>query len=546
MTPAEVEYALHRLNDRLRKVETHLGLRPPEPAAGAPVQPQPQTPQPAPVRRTTPVAEPSDPAMSGNWLGIAAVICFVLAAGFIVRLSIESGWLTPARQIGLSALLGLSLIGAGGYLARTDRAYASFLPAAGIIVLYLTTFAAHRLYNLIPFDVALGVISLISGISIWLYVMLRHDIYTITAAAGAYLSPVVLDLNAQSDFALYYFLLCSVAFAAISLWVRTRTLTLIAAYLALVMTAVIGFDLKQDMLVATAMALHFFIFSAGIFLYSLHNKSPLTETESWAFLPVLLAFYALEYYFIFRITPELAPYISLGFAALLIGLYVIARTCLPDDLASQTLVLTFGTLVAFHSGYLVLLPPEARPWLLPLILLTFAFTPVAEAVTGQVRRYLLPLVAVALIVLNEYGSLLYHLLLGNDPAVLLVAFVSFASLWTLIIRRQMPTTWGYGLLGAAHLLAIMAFYRLGYSAGSLAVSVMWLVYAAGVMVFAFVRKDAVIARSALTVLALAAGKALLYDAASAPTVVRIFCLLLTGAALYGCGLLMRRISAWKP
>lgn len=53
------------------------------------------------------------------------------------------------------------------------------------------------------------------------------------------------------------------------------------------------------------------------------------------------------------------------------------------------------------------------------------------------------------------------------------------------------------------------------------------------------------AKSALFVLGFAAGKALLYDAASAPTVVRIGCLLLTGAVLYGCGLLMRKIAHWK-
>ena len=64
--------------------------------------------------------------------------------------------------------------------------------------------------------------------------------------------------------------------------------------------------------------------------------------------------------------------------------------------------------------------------------------------------------------------------------------------------------------------------------------------------FAFARRDDVMAKSALFVLGFAAGKALLFDAASASTVVRIFCLLLTGAVLYGCGLFMRKIGSWNP
>ena len=51
-------------------------------------------------------------------------------------------------------------------------------------------------------------------------------------------------------------------------------------------------------------------------------------------------------------------------------------------------------------------------------------------------------------------------------------------------------------------------------------------------------------RSALFVLVLAAGKALLYDAAGTETVVRIFCLLLTGLVLYGCGALIRTTNKW--
>ena len=48
-----------------------------------------------------------------NILGWAGATALVLAAAYLIRLAIESGWLTPARQVGLAVLGGLILIGVG-------------------------------------------------------------------------------------------------------------------------------------------------------------------------------------------------------------------------------------------------------------------------------------------------------------------------------------------------------------------------------------------------------------------------------------------------
>jgi hypothetical protein len=101
------------------------------------------------------------------------------------------------------------------------------------------------------------------------------------------------------------------------------------------------------------------------------------------------------------------------------------------------------------------------------------------------------------------------------------------------------------LLVIAHLLAILGLWRLTSDINSLAVSASWLSYAVCVMVFSYKRKDPVMARSALLILTLAAGKTLLFDAAAAATIVRILCLLLTGLVLYGSGLLIRKTKEWR-
>lgn len=543
MAPNKTDARLAAIEQRLAQVEAALGM------AASPVPVQQPALQMRPSVLPPRVTQPSVPAKPGNWLGIMAVICFVLAAGFIVKLSIESGWLTPARQIGLAVMLGIGLIGSGLTLLRLDRGYASLLPGAGVIILYLSIVAAHRYYGLVGFESAMSLMSIVSGLCIWLYTQIRHDAYAITAAVGAYVSPSLLALQPQvTEFSLYYFLFCSGVFASISIWVRTRTLMLVSSYLAILMSSLAGGALGQDGLLACVLAVHFIIFAFGSWLYTAHHRQPLTQAEAWSFLPVLLLFYAMEYYLINRLQPGLAPWVSLGFAGILIGLYLSASRLMPQALGSQSLIMSFATLVCFHSVYLELLPEQTRPVLFILIMLAVAMLPSRYLVPAKGSALRIPVLALCAVVVIEYLSMVSHLLSGHDGGWLFISFGALGSMWIILASAQdrLPDEpfYGHMLLGAAHALAVLGLYRLTYDVGSLAVSASWLCYGVGVMLFAARRKDEVMAKSALFVLAFAAGKALLYDASSAPTVVRIFCLLLTGAVLYGCGLFMRRIGSW--
>jgi uncharacterized membrane protein len=549
------EARLKAVEARLERLEKFLGQG--QQAAAAAAVAAPAVPRPAPPPPPLPPSLPLPPPYiapqqrprAGNWLGAVAVICFVLAAGFIIKLSLDSGWLTPTRQIGLALMLGFGLVAAGLALLDADRDYASLLPAAGVIVLYAAVFAAHRFYSLLPFESAIAVSAMVSGLCVWLYTRIRSDIYPVAAAAGSYCAPLVLHLGAGSEFSVYYYLLCSVGFAVLSIWVRSRTLTMVSAYLAMLMTAFTGLALKQDALTATMLALNFGVLSAGVYFYSAQNEAPLTEAESLGLMPVLLFFYAMEYYFIDRLAPGLAPWLSLGFAGLLLGLYLAAKKRFPGQaLGSESLVMAFITVVLFHSFYLELLPRDARPWLFGVIMLALCAPALTLGRAGRSGPLRLPALGVLAVLALEFISMASHLFSGHDGQWLAAAFFSVLAMWALISYKgeELAGTSGYGpLLGAAHLLAVLGLYRLTKEAGSLYVSASWLVYAGAVIGYAFARRDGALARSAVFVLAFAAGKALLYDAAAAPTVVRIVCLLLTGAALYGSGFFLRKISGWK-
>lgn len=547
MSNVELENRLKNIETRLSNIETVLRIIP-KAAVNQQTSFEDASFNEPPLKPSAPPVYPAIEKKPGNWLGIIGIICFIFAAGFIIKLSIDSGWLTPVRQLGIATIFGIALIIMGFILMRSDREYAGLLPAAGIIVLYLTVFAAHQYYALISFGAAITIISVISGLCLYLYTLIKHDLYAIIAAVFAYLSPVILQLNVEAVFSIYYFLVCSIVFATLSIWVQSRLFAILAAYLAILVTAYVGLNLNQDHLIAFVLPLHFLIFATGTYLYTRQNKQELSVKEAWSFFPVLTIFYATEYYYINNIYPGLAPWISLGFAAVLIGIYFAAKKLSPTKiLNSQAVIIAFTTLVLFHSIYLELLPIEFRPWLFVLFVLLLAFIPKNVSSTKNMNTFRIPLLAVCAIVVIEYVSMIFHLMEDGNLSWTIVSLASLASIWLILIMNKInfiKEEYKFSVLGAAHLLAITAFYQLTNSYGSLAVSASWLCYALFVVVFAFMSKDKVMAKSALVVLGFAAGKALLYDVSSAPTIVRILCLLLTGAVLYGSGFMMRKISGW--
>lgn len=495
-------------------------------------------------KKTPPLNQPQ--ALSGNLLGVVSSICFILAAGLIIKLSIESGWLNPEKQLGLATLLGLALFAGGILISNTDKLYASFLPAAGSTILYLTCFASYQFYFLISFQTVIAITCIITSLSLWFYVQFKHDIYAVIAAIGAYSVPFVGTVDNNIIFILYYLIICSLTFATLSIWVQSRTLTVISSYLAIAITAIIGLHLDMNTIFAGALALHFFIFSVGTYFYTQLNHHAMSEKEAWSFFPILLIFYTMEYYFISRIHPALASLVSLASAGLLILLYLSAKRWSSDrTIYSSGVVLSFATLVFFHSIYLELLPPDIKPWLFVLIIMGTIFIKSKHRFSLTNTIMIVPMFAFSAILGIEYLNMLSHLALKFNFPWALVSWVSFLSLWYVVIKQEPTLSQNkntmYFILAACHFLGIMGLYQLTLPYGSLAISASWLTYALVVLYFAHIKRNLYIAKSVLIILSFATGKALLYDAISTPNIRRTLSLILTGIVLYISGLVLRKM-----
>jgi uncharacterized membrane protein len=166
---------------------------------------------------------PSFEALVGGrlpvWVGGAAL---VLAGVFLVRLSIESGLLTPGIRTALAGLFALLLL-AGGEGARRlpatrdDPRIAQVLAGAGIASAYATLYLAAALYDLVSPLAGFAIMLAITGVALGL--ALRHGPPTaVMALAGGFAAPLVAGFDAAGIGPLLVYL---GLFVAALLWLAT-------------------------------------------------------------------------------------------------------------------------------------------------------------------------------------------------------------------------------------------------------------------------------------------------------------------------------------
>ena len=194
-----------------------------DPLAIAPAEAEPAElppvwdPTPPPMPTPMPVAartgwEERLGARAFIWVG---AITLALSAVFLVRYSIEEGYLSPEVRVILAALFGAGLIAGAEKMRGREDWTAQGMAAAGIAALYGSLFSAVALYEMVSRPMA-GVAAM-ALTSFAIAVSLRHGIFVAALAfVGGFASPAIIGSDAPNTPALFGYLL---AIAAGTLWV---------------------------------------------------------------------------------------------------------------------------------------------------------------------------------------------------------------------------------------------------------------------------------------------------------------------------------------
>jgi uncharacterized membrane protein len=494
---------------------------------------------PAPTR---PPQTPSSFATS--ILGWGGAVAFVMAAAYLIRLGIDSGWLTPTVQITAAVVGAFLLIGTGFGLRQSNPAYAGYLPACGVVILFLAIYGGHLYYGLIGAQAATLFVVGVCALSLWLCKVFNSDLYALFAVVGSYSAPFLLASKEGSITDLViYFSAWSVVFSIYAIWYGRRLIYLLALYLALV-----GFDViwkvhapTQWVAAMSFQAVQFVVFGIATAWFSIRRREPMDTAIALAHLPPLLLFYALQYYVLDQHVPALAPWISFASVAAVGLIYLVARRVLDEPLPGGELLLwCYLALVLFHAGYLEAWPKQWAPWA------SFILIPAAAIVTLKRKGGLGPLWilwgTVAMIFLINYLSVITNINLEQVPGSTILAIAYAALLYAgyyLISGREGLREIKMLLIYAGHVSAMAAAVQL--LSVPIVQSTAWGLLALACLAISMWKNNRVLGQSSLLVFGATAGKVLLYDLSDAQPMARIISLVVLGATFYVGGLFYQRL-----
>jgi uncharacterized membrane protein len=193
------------------------------------------------------------------------LVVLLIGVALLLRYAVSQGWLSiELRHLGAAA--GGAALGVAGWFAyKKQRGYGLALQGGGLAILYLTTFSAFHLYELLSAPVAFGGFVAISAFGIGLALLQDARLLAYVAMVGAFAAPILAgDGGGNYAGLLGYYAVVAVAALTLALrkgWQGLALLSLLGVYGVGILNSAAGFT--PDDYTGT---LAFVVFFFGLFL----------------------------------------------------------------------------------------------------------------------------------------------------------------------------------------------------------------------------------------------------------------------------------------
>jgi predicted membrane protein DUF2339 len=181
------------------------------PEVAPPIQPARRAPLPSdPATESRRATHPSPLLSSEQWIGqrvllAVGVIALILAAGYLLRLSFDRGWISPLVRCVGGAVSGVIVGAVGWRLHPRYRTYGAALIGCGAAIIYLSVWAAARFYDVLPPTTGIVGLALVSVALAMIAYAIDVEALGTTAALGAFFAPLLLGRDyADADLLLLY------------------------------------------------------------------------------------------------------------------------------------------------------------------------------------------------------------------------------------------------------------------------------------------------------------------------------------------------------
>jgi uncharacterized membrane protein len=145
-------------------------------------------------------------------LPLIGMIALVLGIGFFLKYAFEHRWIGETGRVVLGLLAGSGLLFLSDFLEKKKyRLYSRIFCGGGLLVLYLSLFAAHRFYSLIPKAPAFVSFLLLTLVTAFLSLKQNSLVVAFYSLIGGFLSPFLLEPSIAPSLSDLVFVLSYVA-----------------------------------------------------------------------------------------------------------------------------------------------------------------------------------------------------------------------------------------------------------------------------------------------------------------------------------------------
>lgn len=542
----------------------------------------PSDPPPPIPPRPTPNRE-AEVQFGQKWLLIAGVGTMIVGIGFFLRYAFEQNWVGPAGRVAFAYLGALAFLGSGEFFRRKEAStFGLYLIGGGIATLYLTTFAAFQLYELIGQGLAFVLLVVVTIFAGLLSLFYNIQWLAILGIVGGFLTPILLSTGQNNQIALMSYMAVLnggvLTLAAFKQWPLLNRLGFVFTWLLFS-----GWYVRYYVEAAfwpTSFFLNLFFLTYALvpFMPYFWSHGPQRLTGFGMSMPN--AFVAFGYSFsMVRETFSLpaVTLVSLSYA----GLFFLLANLLyrlsdpqaqPDHQTSRepfVLMLTLGLLFLVISVPLLFSGHWITVfWAAQAVVILWAASRLDNQrlyVGGLVvlmlavgkflaydYEYVFYLRTQDLVYARGFGRLWFERWI-TTVAVLGALVWSARTLKTAVLdARKWPQQIATVLFGLFGLLGFMAlnfevggfFYDYARPARFAAVSVLWTLFAIGLMALGFLKNQVFLRQCAIGLFAATGLKVVVWDMANASTPFRIISFIVLGLVLIGASYLYYRYRAY--
>jgi uncharacterized membrane protein len=201
----DIRQILRQHEERIAELEKkagfakHVSVPATPPPIKTPVKSEPQKPK---ISDRT-----LEEAVAGRWFQWIALAALLFGMGYFLKLAFENNWIGPMGRVALGWIVGAAFLVQGHRWFTKYPVWAHSLAGGGLGFLYLSTYASFQFYQILDSETAFGVMILTTAAGSVMAAADRSPILAIFASLGGFLTPMLVSTGEDHQAALMIYLL---------------------------------------------------------------------------------------------------------------------------------------------------------------------------------------------------------------------------------------------------------------------------------------------------------------------------------------------------